>query len=167
MRYRFADRILEIDAHGAGVLSAAKSFPRTDEFFDGTFRRENEVPSSLVLECMASAGSFLLTVKSRYRTHALLLKVNRAAFARPVLAGDRMIVRSRVVGTQGDWSGPEARPDASGVAEVHARCRVEGREVADAALLFLCVPLSRTLGARAEEIVNGMLELLGFGETRP
>ena len=167
MRYRFADRILEIDAHGAGSLTAAKAFPRTEEYFDGTFRRENEVPSSLILESMAAAGSFLLTAKSRYRTHALLLKVNRAAFPRPVLAGDRMIVHSRVAGAQEDWGGRDAREDAVGVAEVHARCRVGASDVADASLLFLCVPLSRTLGARGEEVVSGMLELLGYGETRP
>jgi hypothetical protein len=31
MRYRFADRILEIDAHGAGTISTAKAFPRSEE----------------------------------------------------------------------------------------------------------------------------------------
>jgi hypothetical protein len=85
MRYRFVDRILEIDAHGVGTITTSKAFARSEEFFDGTFRRHDEVPTSLVLEAMAAAGSFLLTVKSRYQVHALLLKVNRAAF-RPVLA---------------------------------------------------------------------------------
>lgn len=167
MRYRFADRILEIDAHGAGTLSAAKGFPRSEEYFDGTFRRENEVPSSLVLESMATAGSFLLTVKSHYRTHALLLKVNRAAFPRPVLAGDSMVVQARVAGIQGDWSRAEAPADAFGAAEVHARCLVGGEPVADSTLFYLCLPLSRTFGPRRDEVLAGTLELLGYVDTRP
>lgn len=167
MRYRFADRILEIDANGVGSLSTAKAFPRSEEYFDGTFRPENEVPSSLILESMAATGSFLLTVKSRYRAHALLLKVNRAAFRRPVLVGDCMVVRSRVAGVQGDWSRPDASGESLGVAEVHAQCSVGADRVADASLFFLCLPLSRTLGSRGEKVLTGMLELLGYTDTRP
>jgi hypothetical protein len=116
---------------------------------------------------MATAGSFLLTVKSHYRAHALLLKVNRAAFRRPVLAGDSMVVRSRVAGIQGDWSRLDTPGEPFGAAEVHAQCSVGADPVADACLFFLCLPLSRTLGSRGEEVLTGMLELLGYVDTRP
>ena len=167
MRYRFVDRILEIDAHGVGTITTSKAFARSEEFFDGTFRRQDEVPSSLVLEAMAAAGSFLLTVKSRYQVHALLLKVNRAAFPRPVRAGDQLIVRSRLAGFQGDWDRPDASGAVFGVAEVHAACTVGADPAADAALLFVGLPLSRTLGGRREQVLTGMLELLGYVDTRP
>jgi 3-hydroxymyristoyl/3-hydroxydecanoyl-(acyl carrier protein) dehydratase len=103
MQYRFIDRIAEIDTEGAGTVAFIKAFARSEDFFNGTFREANEVPSCLVLETMAAAGSFLLTVRSRYRALALLIRVNHATFRRPVLAGDRMIVRSHIIGTQGDW----------------------------------------------------------------
>jgi len=63
------------------------------------------------------------------------------------------------------------RPDASGavfgVAEVHAACTIGADPAADAALLFVGLPLSRTLGARREQVLAGMLELLGYVDTRP
>jgi 3-hydroxymyristoyl/3-hydroxydecanoyl-(acyl carrier protein) dehydratase len=166
MRYRFVDRILEIDAHGVGTITTSKAFARSEEFFDGTFRRHDEVPSSLVLEAMAAAGSFLLTIKSRYQMHALLLKVNRAAFPHPVRAGDQLIVRSRLAGFQGDWDRSDALGAVFGVAEVHAACTVGADPAADAALLFVGLPLSRTLGARREQVLAGMLELLGYVHMR-
>ncbi len=167
MRYRFVDRILDIDADGVGSITTAKAFPRSEEYFDGTFRPENEVPSSLILESMAATGSLLLTAKSSYRAHALLLKINRAVLHRPVLAGDSMIVRSRVTGIQADWGRPDASGDSFGVAEVHAQCSVGEDLVADASLFFLCLPVSRTLGAKGEEVLTGALELLGYTDTRP
>jgi 3-hydroxymyristoyl/3-hydroxydecanoyl-(acyl carrier protein) dehydratase len=167
MRYLFIDRVLAIDAHGAGTIAISKTFPRSEEYFDGTFRRQDEVPSTLILETMATAGSFLLTVKSRYQAHALLLKVGRAAFRRPVHAGDRVIVRSQLAGIQGDWARPDAAADSFPLAEVYAQAFVGAESVADSALLFVCLPLALTLGPRREEALAGILELLGYADSRP
>ena len=167
MRYLFIDRILEIDAHGGGTITTAKAFPRSEEYFDGTFRGRNEVPSSLVLETMATAGSSLLTIKSRYQAHALLLTVHRAAFRRPIHAGDRVVVRARLTDIQGDWAPPDAPRAAFPLAEVHAQAFVGADAVADAALFFVCLPLALTLGARREKALAGILELLGYTDSRP
>lgn len=167
MRYLFADRILEIDAHGAGTITTAKAFVRTEEYFDGTFRPRNQVPSTLVLETMATAGSFLLTAMSRYQAQGLLMKVNRADFPHPVLAGEQMVVRARVVGTQGGWGRAEISDEPFGVAEVRAECLVNDRRVADAVLMFLGLPMDWTFGPRQEDVLTGILELLGYVDTRP
>lgn len=167
MRYLFIDRVLEIDAHGSGTIATSKTFPRSEEYFDGTFRREDEVPSSLILESMATAGSSLLTIKSRYRAHALLLKVNRAVFRRSVRAGDRVVVRSRLADLQGEWGRPDGPADAFPLAEVHAQAFVGTDPVADASLFFICLPLALTLGPRQEVALAGILELLGYTDNRP
>jgi 3-hydroxymyristoyl/3-hydroxydecanoyl-(acyl carrier protein) dehydratase len=167
MRYLFADRILQIDAHGAGTIATSKAFARTEEYLEGTFRAQGEVPASLILETMATAGSFLLTVKSCYRAHALLLKVKRAGFRRPVFAGESVLAHSQVVELQGDWSHPGMSAESLGLAEVAARCFVGGEPVADATLFFLGLPLARTLGPRHEELLKGILELLGYMDGRP
>jgi 3-hydroxymyristoyl/3-hydroxydecanoyl-(acyl carrier protein) dehydratase len=167
MRYLFIDRVLEIDAHGGGTITISKAFPRSEEYFDGTFRRPDDVPSSLILETMATAGSSLLTAKSRYQAHALLLKVERAAFRRPAHAGDRVVVRSRLAGTQGDWARPDAPADSFPLAEVHAQAFVGADVVADSVLLFVGLPLALTLGPRREEALAGILELLGYTDGRP
>jgi len=167
MRYLFIDRVLEIDAHGGGTITISKAFPRSEEYFDGTFRRQDEVPSSLILETMATAGSSLLTARSRYQAHALLLKVGRAAFRRPAHAGDRLVVRSRLAGIQGDWARPDAPPDSFPLAEVHAQAFVGADPVADAAMLFVCLPLALTLGPAREGALADILELLGYTDSRP
>jgi 3-hydroxyacyl-[acyl-carrier-protein] dehydratase len=167
MQYRFIDRIAEIDSEGAGTVTTIKAFPRSEDYFNGTFREANEVPSCLVLEAMAAAGSFLLTVRSRYRALALLIKVNHATFRRPVLAGDRMIVRSQILGTQGDWGEREASAQAGGMAQTSAECFVGDTRVAEADLLFLCVPMEWTVGSSMERTITSYLDLMGLADDRP
>lgn len=165
MRYRFIDRIMAVDARAA-TIRACKVFPRSEEYFDGTFRREAEVPSSLVLEAMATAASLLLASRSRYEAHGILLKVSRAAFLRPVLAGDRMIVDAELRAVQGNWN-LEAGAAGSGMAQIVARSRVEELPVAEADLLFLCVPMAWSLGSGFEREVTDLLDLIGAADTRP
>jgi 3-hydroxymyristoyl/3-hydroxydecanoyl-(acyl carrier protein) dehydratase len=167
MRYLFIDRIVDIDARGSGTIVTSKAFPRSEEYFDGTFRREDEVPSSLILETMATAGSSLLTIMSRYRAHALLLKVNRAVFRRAVRAGDRVVVRARLADLQGEWDRLDGPADAFPLAEVRGQASVGVEPVADASLFFVCLPLSLTLGPRQEPALAGILELLGYTDSRP
>ena len=167
MRYLFLDRLLEIDAHAGGTITISKAFPRSEEYFDGTFREEDEVPSSLLLETMATAGSSLLTVKSRYQAHALLLKINRAAFHRPVRGGDCVVVRARLVEMQGEWCRPESPADAFPLAEVGVQAFVGNAPVADASLFFVCLPLALTLGPSRDNALAGILELLGYTDSRP
>ena len=166
MRYRFADRILEIDAHGAGTIATCKTFPRTEDYLDATFRRPDEVPASLVLESMASAGALLLSIRSRYRAHALLLKVDHARFSHPVLAGDRVTIRARMVATQDTSVARDEAEPGVGVAQVAAQAWVGEEAAAEADILFFCVPLAWTFGSRMEDIVTDILALLGITEAR-
>ena len=166
MHYQFVDRVREIDADDAGRIVLAKTFPRTEDFFDGTFRPANEVPSSLVLETMASAGALLLAIRSRYRANALLLKVNRASFPRPVRAGEELIVRLSLTATQGDWTGT-AGPANVGMAQTLARGFVGEASVAEANLLFLCVPMDWLLGSQGDKALIHYLDLMGIADGRP
>jgi len=50
---------------------------------------------------------------------------------------------------------------------VHAQAFVGAERVADAALFFVCLPLALTLGPGREEALAGILELLGYTESRP
>jgi hypothetical protein len=167
MHYKFVDRILEIDAQGGGTIAACKTFPRTEDYFDGTFRRQGEVPTSLILEAIASASSFLLIVRSRYRAMGLLLKLARARFARPLLAGDRLVVRSRIAAIQGDWSDPTVAPQDLGIAEIHSQGIVGGVLAAETEALYLCIPMVWVFGSRKEEVLTSALELLGCADARP
>ena len=166
MHYQCADRILEIDAD-AGKIVLLKTFPRTEDCFNGTFRQATEVPSSLVLETMASAGALLLAIRSQYRANALLLKVNWAAFPQPVLAGASLTVRSSLTATQGDWTGTADAGQAVGMGQTLAKGFVGEKQVAEADLLFLCVPMAWLLGSRRDQTLTHYLDLLGIADARP
>ncbi len=167
MRYRFIDRLCEIDASGEGTLTLVKTFARSEDFFTGSFHTPDEVPSSLVLETLASAGSFLLTVRSAYRALALLIKVNHAAFGRSVLAGDRLTVRARLLGMQGDWGENGGPVRAGSLARASVRCLVDDTPAAEADLLLLCVPMAQVAGPNLERTITGYLDLVGLADARP
>jgi acyl dehydratase len=116
---------------------------------------------------MASAGALLLSIRSRYRAHALLLKVDRAQFSRPVLAGDRVTIRARVVATQGNGAARDEAEPGVGVAQIAAQTWVGEGAVAEADILFFCVPLAWTFGSRMEDVVTDILALLGITDARP
>ena len=158
MRYRFTDRILELD-HGAASIRTCKTFPRTEDYFGGPFRAEAEVPFSLVLESMASSAAVFLIVRSGYRVHPLLLKINRAGACRPLYAGDRMIVETKITAAQGDWI---AENNASGTVRAVAQCQVDRRAVAEAEMLYFCLPMAWTLGAQMPKTVREFQEVLNL-----
>jgi 3-hydroxymyristoyl/3-hydroxydecanoyl-(acyl carrier protein) dehydratase len=166
VRYRFLDRILAHDARGAGTLRACKLFPASEDYFDGTFRSAREVPASLVLETMATAGSLLLAVRSEFLAHGILLKVARARFAHGVRSGDRLVVEAALTATQ-DVGGGEPGAPGAGMASVEVRARVEAAPVAEAELLFLSVPMVWSFGADCEREVTDLLELIGASDPRP
>ena len=159
MQYRFVDQVVHVDAHGAGTIETVKTFPRGEDYFEGIFRSQQEVPSSLLLESMAFAGAFLLCIRSGYTLLGVLLKVNQAIFTCPVVAGERVSVRSRLVSTQGDWTGGPELDQPARLAQTIADCSVGGKQVAQADLLFLGVPLEATLGSRKEEMLATLMEL--------
>ena len=167
MHYQFIDRILEVEVHGAGRIVLVKTFPRTEDYFNGTFRRPEEVPSSLVLEAMASAGALLLAMRSDYHANAALLKVNRATFPRPVSAGAELTVRLGLTASQGDWTGSADPHHAAGMAQALAQGFVGGTQVAEADMLFLCVPMAWVLGSGREKVLTHYLELMGLADARP
>lgn len=160
MRYQFVDQILHDDASGAGTIETLKRFPRGEDYFDGTFRPETEVPSSLLLESMAFAGALLLCVRSGYAAQGVLLKVNQATFTGPVVAGEQVVIRSRLVATQGDWTAWAGTDEGARLAQTLAECHAGERRVAEADLLFLGMPVEATLGSRMQEILAAVRELV-------
>jgi 3-hydroxymyristoyl/3-hydroxydecanoyl-(acyl carrier protein) dehydratase len=164
MRYRFLDRVPAIDAE-AGTIRTIKNFPRTADYYDGTFRGEGEVPGSLILETVAATGSFLLVVRSGYTALGLLLKVSRAQFVRPLWAGERLRTDACITGIQGDL-GAIVAPEFP-IAEVHASADSESGAVVTSVMLFACLPLPLIFGERHQSVLDDSLELLGLRDVRP
>jgi hypothetical protein len=54
-----------------------------------------------------------------------------------------------------------------GAAQTLARTFVGKTQVAEADILFLCIPLAWTFGSRMEDIITDILDFLGLADARP
>jgi 3-hydroxymyristoyl/3-hydroxydecanoyl-(acyl carrier protein) dehydratase len=165
MRYRFVDRIVAVDV-AAGTIRTCKVFSRTEDYLDGTFRPEGDVPASLLLETLTQAGATLLAARTRYDGHGILLKVPRAAFHATVRAGDRLTVEAVIRGLADADAAEGGSPGAS-MADVTARGLVDGVVVAEADLLFLCISGAWSFGPAHVRKMAELLELIGAADARP
>ncbi|MBI3988112.1 MAG: hypothetical protein HY347_00700 [candidate division NC10 bacterium] len=153
MNYHFVDRVLFLDVKGEGRIETLKAFPRTEDYLDDIFRSPSVVPSSLLLETMASSGALLISACYHYNVHALLLKIEEVRFFNAVHSGDRVLVRSQLLGVHGE------------VAKTVGEALVGETKVAEARLLFLHVPWDRTIGRGKESFILRVLEWLGLERT--
>jgi 3-hydroxymyristoyl/3-hydroxydecanoyl-(acyl carrier protein) dehydratase len=163
LQYRFVDRILQVDASGAGTITTQMTFPKGADYFDGTFRLRDEVPASLLLESMAFAGSILLCIRSGYTAQGVLLKVNRASFDRRIAPDEPVTISASLAAIQGEWRMGADSEAGGALAQVLCQCRVEGQQVAEGDLMFLGVPVTTTLGSRKDGILDDIREMVRNG----
>lgn len=163
LQYRFVDRILQVDASGAGTITTQMTFPRGADYFDGTFRGRAEVPPSLLIESMAFAGSILLCIRSEYTAQGVLLKVNRATFDRQIGPDEPVTISASLTATQGEWRMGADSEAGGALAQVFCRCRVGEQRAAEGDLMFLGVPVTTTLGSRKDGILDDIREMVRNG----
>ena len=132
MKFRFLDRV--VSSNSTGEIITEVTFPVSEDYVSSLFHAPGQVPFSIVLEAMAASAGRLIEVVSDDRAVALMIKVDEASFISPVNGGDRMEVRSELLGIQ-DKSGEKV-----GLARAKAFASVGARSVADASITYLCVP---------------------------
>lgn len=127
-RYPFllVDKILSLeDKEIVGV----KNFTINEPFFVGHFPSHPVVPAALIIEAMAQvAGVYLLSTSENQGKLAYFAGIDKARFRRPVVPGDQLVTRVKVLNlrkTFGNTSG-----------KVEAASFVEGKKVAEALFLF-------------------------------
>ncbi|MFQ5903554.1 MAG: hypothetical protein ACE5JO_07685 [Candidatus Binatia bacterium] len=134
MKFRFLDRVVSCDLEGPGRIVTLKTFSRTEDYLEGPFHSPSRIPSSLVLETMAASGGRLIEVVSQDNAFGLVLRVEDARFLSPVAPGDQVLVRSELLGMQ------DQRGESIALARTQGQASVEGKPVAEARIVFLCVP---------------------------
>jgi 3-hydroxyacyl-[acyl-carrier-protein] dehydratase len=112
MRFLLLDRVTSW-APGRHA-EAVKNVSLTEDFFDDHFPLRPIMPGSLILEGLAQLSGLLLEETMRARgvdVKALMSRVERAAFRRPVRPGDRLVYHAKVVQTNelGGRASAEAR----------------------------------------------------------
>ena len=134
MRFRFLDGVVSSSLDGKGEIVTEVTFPGFEDYLGGPFHSPAQVPFTIVLEAMAASAGRLIEVVSDDRAFGIMVKVEEANFISPVVGGDRMKVRSELLGIQ-DKSGEKV-----GMARTRAWALVKDRSVADASIIFLCLP---------------------------
>lgn len=130
MTFRFVDEVLSVEPGEYGKIVTLTVIPASAPYLTGPFRPAG-VPSSIVLESLAqSAGQLILATYPR--RGVLLLKVEEVQFLRPLRGGERLTVRSELLGFHGD-------PETTGVARALGEASVDGTPVAESRLLFFVV----------------------------
>ena len=118
--YLLIDRVLE---RGAEVAVAQKCVTVNEPYFQGHFRAPypSVMPGTMILEGMAQTAGLLLPEG----VLAVLAGVERARFHRPVVPGDRLSYRAKLLRRR------------LGLLKAEVEAEVEGTRVAEAVILLM------------------------------
>lgn len=130
-RYPFllVDKILSMkDKEIVGI----KNFTVNEPFFVGHFPNHPVVPAALIIEAMAQvAGVYLLSTSENQGKLAYFAGIDKARFRKPVVPGDQLVTRVKVLNMRKTFGTTSGKVEASGF--------VEGKKVAEALFLFSLV----------------------------
>jgi len=126
-RYPFllVDKILEL---GEREIVGVKNFTVNEPFFGGHFPGHPIVPGALIIEAMAQvAGVYLLNKSENQGKLAYFAGIDKARFRKPVVPGDQLITKVRILNLR------------KTTGKVDAVSTVRGKMVAEAVFLFTLV----------------------------
>jgi len=126
-RYPFllVDRILE---QGEGEIVGVKNITINEPYFVGHFPGHPVVPAALIIEAMAQvAGVYLLSESENRGKLAYFAGIDKARFRKPVVPGDQLVTRVKVLNLR------------RSTGKVQATSSVNGKIVAEAVFLFSLV----------------------------
>ncbi|RJQ51659.1 MAG: beta-hydroxyacyl-ACP dehydratase [Nitrospiraceae bacterium] len=87
------DKIIDFE-EGSRII-CLKNVTVNEEFFSGRFRENPVMPGVLIVEAMAQASG--LIAAGGKQAAAYLSRINDARFIRPVVPGDRLLIKSSVI----------------------------------------------------------------------
>lgn len=113
-----------------GVRSARgiKNLTVNEEFFQGHFPGNPEMPRTLLVECMAQAGAAAVLAAEQNRgKNALFASIDRCRFGRAAVPGDVLEIDVETLSMKRDMG------------KMRAVCRVGQEEIASGELMFALV----------------------------
>ncbi len=126
-RYPFllVDKILSL---GKQEITGLKNFTVNEPFFEGHFPGHPVVPAALIVEAMAQvAGVYLLRKSENQGKLAYFAGIDKARFRKPVVPGDQLITRVKMLNLR------------KKTGKVEAISTVEGEIAAEAVFIFSLV----------------------------
>jgi 3-hydroxyacyl-[acyl-carrier-protein] dehydratase len=144
MRFIMVDEILELDPGRS--IRAVKTMQPGEEIFKDHFPGFPVVPGVLLTEMMAQAAGKCLAAEDAGRGRPMLAGITSASFRAWVKPGQAVVILATV---------KSSRPQ---VATVECSVEVEGRRVAESALMFAFVPADRFAPDYRDEVLETFLE---------
>ena len=98
--FLLVDRVLELE-EDRRVL-ALKNVTSNERYFIAGPGGVPTLPATILTEAMAQAGAILILSKPAYRSHLVyFMGIERVRYRRPVVAGDRLLLRGEVLRMRG------------------------------------------------------------------
>jgi 3-hydroxyacyl-[acyl-carrier-protein] dehydratase len=95
MRNFMVDRILTFES--GKRMTAIKGFARTEDYLDGSFPREDQVPRGILIEIVVQAASLFLGASRDFQIKAVPVLLEEFSFHRPVRAGSRLVFEEELL----------------------------------------------------------------------
>jgi 3-hydroxymyristoyl/3-hydroxydecanoyl-(acyl carrier protein) dehydratase len=159
MKYVLVDRYLELRKGQLG--RAVKTITHGEDFLEYQISPLACLPASLLIEAQAQTAGILVSATYDFRGKAILAKVDRADFYRPVTVGDRLLMTARMRDMR-DWScALETEGAVSAHLEARMRSPYAGLELTGEEGQSFDVPLFYANRADLMRAL-GVLDLLGI-----
>jgi 3-hydroxyacyl-[acyl-carrier-protein] dehydratase len=113
MKYVLIDRYLELEKGKMG--RAVKTITHGEDFLEYQLSPLPCMPPSLLIEAQAQTAGVVVSVTYEFKGKALLAKVERADFYRPLTTGDRLIITARMRDIKGQTCAVETEIEVDGV----------------------------------------------------
>jgi 3-hydroxyacyl-[acyl-carrier-protein] dehydratase len=143
VRFILVDEIVEMVP--GRTIHGIKTLHSSEDLFRDHFPGFDVVPGVLLVEMMAQAAGKCLDAEDRARGKAMLVQVRNAAFRQWVRPDQRADIHAEIVSSMRD------------IARASCRIAVEGREVANAELLFAFVPYSQLAEGYRDHVLERYL----------
>lgn len=108
------DKILELEEGKS--CTGLKNISITDPIFQGHFPDQHIYPGVLLIESMAQVGAFVILLDEKNKgKKAYFTKIKNARFLKPVLPGDTVIIKTKLISQKLNIGFAEAEAIVNGV----------------------------------------------------
>ncbi|MBI4862604.1 MAG: hypothetical protein HY815_20445 [Candidatus Riflebacteria bacterium] len=112
MKYVLIDRYLELEKGRYG--RAVKTITHGEDFLEFQLTPVPCLPISLLIEAQAQVAGILVSASYEFKGKALLAKVDRAEYYRPLTTGDRLIITARLAELRGPTCAVDSEVEVDG-----------------------------------------------------
>jgi len=112
MRFYLFDKVIQFVPGQSGV--GVKNITLAEDFFIKHYDRTPLMPEPLVIEALAQLGGWTIALSTHWRYVAILLRIDKVRFYKPVRPGDQLILKVDILSINDNGSLIEGRAEVNG-----------------------------------------------------